>query len=372
VPVDSRRLLIVTPDFPPAPGGIQLLLGRLSERLAAEAVHVVTRGGREAPRREEDGARSIRRSALASPPALSLLAFNLLAIRRGLRVRPDAVLSGHVVAAPACAVLRAALRVPVVTYFHGDELAAYPALTRLAGRISARCIAVSRYTRDLAIRRGVPAERIAVVPPGVDAVRALPEGPGDAPARPTVITIARLADRYKGHDVMLEAIRRLVADVPDVEWVVVGDGPLRPELEARAAELGVEGNVRFAGRVDDGTRDRLLAGAHVFAMPSRLPPGGAGGEGFGIAYTEASARGLPCVGGRVAGALDAVEDGVTGILVDPTAPDELASALRTLLTDRELAARMGAAGRERARGYGWEVIAARVGDVIDEAIERAR
>ena len=99
-------------------------------------------------------------------------------------------------------------------------------------------------------------------------------------------------------------------------------------------------------------------------MPSRLPPEGLGGEGFGIAYLEAAAWGLPAVAGNVGGAADAVEDGVSGLLVDPTEPEAVAAALIELLSDESRAAALGEAGQERAQGYAWPRIAARVSDVL--------
>ena len=94
-------------------------------------------------------------------------------------------------------------------------------------------------------------------------------------------------------------------------------------------------------------------------MPSRLPPDG-GGEGFGIVYLEAAAHGLPVVAGNVAGARDAVQDGVTGLLVDPTDPRAVAGAATRLLLDPEERSRLGQSGAERAAEFAWPRIVARV------------
>jgi phosphatidyl-myo-inositol dimannoside synthase len=98
----------------------------------------------------------------------------------------------------------------------------------------------------------------------------------------------------------------------------------------------------------------------VLAMPSRLPAGGFAGEGFGIAYLEAGAYGKPVVAGNVGGALDAVLDGETGLLVDPLDPLAVADAIVALLRDDALAERLGAAGRRRAEQNTWPLVAARV------------
>ena len=120
----------------------------------------------------------------------------------------------------------------------------------------------------------------------------------------------------------------------------------------------------FLGRVDDAERDRWLDRAQVFCMPSRLPPEGTGGEGFGIVYLEAGAHGLPVIGGRVAGALDAVVDGRTGLLVDPVDHLAVAAAAIELLSNRSLAQRLGTQGRVHAEEHAWPRIAARVEELL--------
>jgi phosphatidyl-myo-inositol dimannoside synthase len=186
--------------------------------------------------------------------------------------------------------------------------------------------------------------------------------------RPTLLTVARLEHRYKGHDVLLEALGAIRARVPDVEWVVIGEGTLRPELEELARSRGLADCVRFLGAVSDGERNAWLRRADVVAMPSRLPGAGLAGEGFGIVYLEAAAYGKPVVAGNVGGALDAVGDGETGLLVDPTDAGAVAEAVATLLLDPELARRLGAAGAERAKGYAWPVIAKRLETVLLELL----
>jgi phosphatidylinositol alpha-1,6-mannosyltransferase len=228
-------------------------------------------------------------------------------------------------------------------------------------------VAVSGYTAELAVGLGATPARLAVIPPGVD-FNPLPSAL--RLRRPTVLTVSRIADRYKGHDVMVRALPLVRARVPDAQWVVVGDGPLRADIERLAAEHGVAEAIRFCGAVDNAARDRWLSRAHVFAMPSRVSDDRRTGEGFGIVYLEAGVHGLPVVAGRAGGALDAVVDGETGVLVDPTDHVQVAGALSDLLTNCERAARMGAAGRERARRFGWPEIAARLEALMADAAAR--
>jgi phosphatidylinositol alpha-1,6-mannosyltransferase len=359
------QALLITPDFPPALGGIQRLTHRLVSHLEQVRCRVVTLGAPSATAWDEGQDLDIRRAPEGRDRRVGIVRLNAAALAEARRFRPDVVLVMHIVAAPAAAVIRRLLGVPVVTYLHGLEVRARPRIAAMAVRSSDRIVAVSRYTAGLAAGVGAEQGRISIVPPGVD-WRDPPHG--DRFATPTVTTVARLENRYKGHDVVMRAMPLVRARVPGVEWVIVGDGSLRGEIERLAAMHGVRDAVRFCGAVADEERDRWLDGAHVFAMPSRLPAGGGAGEGFGIAYLEAGVHGLPVVAGSVGGALDAVVHGSTGLLVDPTDHVEVADAIARLLLDRASAAQMGHAGSDHAREFAWPRIASTVADLLADTV----
>lgn len=358
--MSRRRLAILTPDYPPTRGGIQYLLERLVLHLTAYDRLVVARGTGEASKTIEERVRVVR-TRRKRKGLVSLAALNRVALRECSRFRPDIVILGHVALAPTGALLRWLWRRPIVTYLHADELPGHPWLTRLALRTSSGTIAVSAYTRDLAAAFG-PMTNCKVIPPGVDYADA--PGNSDEGNPATVLTVARLSDVYKGHDVMLRAIALLQRSVPHVRWVVVGDGPLRAELEIEAQRQHLDGHVLFVGAVSDAERDAWYARAQVFAMPSRLPEHGKGGEGFGIVYLEAGMRGLPSVAGNVGGATDAVTHEETGLLVDPSSAEEISTALQRLLEDDLLRDRLGRQARAHALAMTWPRIAARVDEVL--------
>ncbi len=157
-----------------------------------------------------------------------------------------------------------------------------------------------------------------------------------------------------------------------MQWVVIGDGPLRGELEALARAHGVADSVRFLGALSDAERDTWLRRADLLAMPSRLPGAGRAGEGFGIVYLEAAAYGKPVVAGNVGGAVDAVLDGQTGLLVDPADPRAVGEAIATLLLDPDLAQRLGRAGAGRAQDSAWPLMAGASASVLLEQAAQAR
>lgn len=347
----GRRVLLATPDFPPLRGGIQLVMHRLAAGLEGET-RVVTLGSEGAAEFDRDsGLDVVRVARRAERNRLATTLLNAAAVREGFRFEPDLVVSGHAVTAPAASAMRRLRGVATVQYVYADEFRSRPRLTALAVRGASASVAVGEHGRRMAIASGADPRWARVMTPGVD-----PPGPvaAERADRPTVLTVARLAQAHKGHDRMVEAISRVRERVPGVRWVVVGDGPLRPELERAVEARGLSSAVLFTGALGDSERDGWLDRAHVFAMPSRLPPGGVGGEGFGIVYLEAGAHGLPVVAGAVGGALDAVDHEETGLLVDPNDPAAIADAIATLLLDPPLARRLGEAGRERARHSTWE------------------
>lgn len=360
------RLLILTPDYPPAPGGIQLMAHRYASGIAGFDTRVLTLSGPGAKEFDRESARAVRRvGANALPRSVRGGLLNGIAFADALRFRPDVTLCVHIVASPAAAAIRAVLGTPNVQIFHAEEIGARPKLAAFAIRHADEVIAVSRYTAGLIAATGATAASVRLISPGVD----IPSDPSAlAVDRPTFVTVARLEERYKGHDVLVRALALVHARVPDVHWVVIGDGSLRAGIEALARTYGVLGAISFLGTVADEQRNEWLRRAHLLAMPSRLPAGGFAGEGFGIAFLEAGAYGKPVVAGNVGGALDSVSDGESGLLVDPNDPVAVADAITRLLLDRELAARLGAAGQRRAQSYAWPVIVKRLEAVLLERL----
>jgi phosphatidyl-myo-inositol dimannoside synthase len=361
------RALVLTPDFPPGRGGIQTLVQRVVGGWRALDALVVTAGPAVGDNETCGVARVRRVEAFAAlGHRAAMLGLNGAGFLAGLRARPRVVLSLHVVVGPAAWAVSRVLSVPFVQYVHAREVVHRPRLARFVLRRAAAVIVVSRYAQSLALDCGAEPGRIRLIPPGVDPPASRS---GRRNGRPTVLTIARLEHEYKGHDVTLRAIARVRERVPDVLWVAIGDGPLRARYEDAAQALGLGESVRFLGSVDDSERDAWLDRAHAFAMPSRVPPEG-GGEGFGIVYLEAAAHGLPAIAGNAGGALDAVVDGQTGLLVDPRDEQAVADAIAGLLLDPEHAQELGLAAAARAHQFTWARAAGAVEDLLKEVATR--
>jgi len=216
--------------------------------------------------------------------------------------------------------------------------------------------AVSHYTKSILVREGVPPDHIKVILNGTDACKFHPNV-NTSPVRKrfsldgrrVILTVSRLEPR-KGVDLVLRGLGSLVKAFPDILYMVVGDGRERSRWTELAGELGLSEHVRFIHRIEEEEMIQLYAACDLFVLPCReLVEGGEvlDAEGFGIAFLEANACGKPVVAGRSGGAVDAVKDGETGLLVDPRDEKAISGAIELLLRDRALAERLGRNGRKR-------------------------
>jgi phosphatidylinositol alpha-1,6-mannosyltransferase len=205
--------------------------------------------------------------------------------------------------------------------------------------------------------------------PGVDTDTFHPDVSGeevrkkyDLSDRPTIVCVSRLVPR-KGQDMLIRALPAVKKRVPDAKLLIVSGGPDRDRL-AKVAR-GQEDDVIFTGSVPWESLPEHYAAGDVYAMPCRTRRQGLDVEGLGIVYLEASATGLPVVAGNSGGAPDAVRENETGYVVDGRDVPTIADRLVTLLTDRDLASRMGAAGRAWVeKEWRWDTQAERLTKLI--------
>jgi phosphatidylinositol alpha-1,6-mannosyltransferase len=258
---------------------------------------------------------------------------------------------------------------PYLCYVHGEELNLAATsrelawLTRRALRGAEMVIANSCNTERLLERGwGVPAERVRVLNPGVDADYFVP-APRDATRRarlgwgdrPVVLTVGRLQKR-KGHDVMIRALAEVRRSLPDVLYAIVGDGEERAALEHLVDAEGVRGHVKFQGELDDAGLRACYQQCDLFVLPNRQV--GQDIEGFGMVLVEAQACGRPVIGGASGGTAETMRVAETGFVVPCDTPDQLAAAVKGLLSDAPRRARMGEAGRVWAENqFDWKRLA---------------
>ncbi|MEV0133360.1 glycosyltransferase family 4 protein [Dactylosporangium sp. NPDC050688] len=364
--------LLVTNDFPPRPGGIQQFVHNLAVRQPAGSVVVYASTFRDAEKFDAEQPFEVVREAtgmLLPTPGVARRAAEL-ARAHGC----DSVWFGA--AAPLGLLAdglrrRAGVR-RVVALTHGHEVgwAALPGARTLLRRIGRGADVVTylgEYTRTrlarvldghTSLQRLAPGVDVDAYSPQVD--RHLVRARHHLTDRPVVVCVSRLVPR-KGQDVLIRALPLIQRAVPDAALLMVSGGPYRATLERLARETGVERDVVFTGSVSWAELPAHYAAGDVFAMPCRTRRRGLDVEGLGIVYLEASATGLPVVAGDSGGAPDAVREGETGFVVPGRDVPAVADRITTLLLDRALAARMGAAGRAWVESdWRWETQADRL------------
>jgi colanic acid/amylovoran biosynthesis glycosyltransferase len=303
--------------------------------------------------------------ARSAPQVPAFVTAEALAIRAAVRRFRPAVVHLHWIVPQGLAALAAARGVPwVVTALGGDVYALDdPASRMLKSAVVRRAAALTTMSEDMRARvvaLGAEPTRTHVVPMGADleTVRRLAAGVAREPGR--VLFVGRLVEK-KGAAVLLRALGGLPRELG---WTldVIGDGPLRAELEAAADGLPV----RFLGQQPRDALARAMASAEIIVVPS-LPASSGDQDGLPVALLEAMGLGSCVVASRMPGIDEAVEDGVSGLLVPPADPAALADALRALLADPGRRAALGAAAAARAEAFSMEATGARYVEILLDA-----
>jgi phosphatidylinositol alpha-1,6-mannosyltransferase len=358
-----RGTLIVTNDFPPRQGGIQSFVHGLAGLLPQVAVYAPAWDGAKA-------FDSRQPFPVARHPTSLMLPVPAVARRAVAALREyecDTVIFGA--AAPLgllAPTLRRAGATRLIALTHGHEAgwAMLPGARQLLHRIGDTVDVVTylgEYFRVRLARALSPpaAARMVRLAPGVDVATFRDARPAELPAGgPTVLCVSRLVPR-KGQDTLIRAWPAVRAAIPEARLLLVGDGPYRGELQRLAGQLNVAASVTFTGSVAD--LPGYYAAADVFAMPCRTRRAGLDVEGLGIVYLEASAAGLPVIGGDSGGAPDAILDGETGYVVPGRSVPALAERIIALLADPARARAMGQRGQAwTEQEWDWSRVAGRL------------
>jgi phosphatidylinositol alpha-1,6-mannosyltransferase len=369
----AGRSLLLTFDYPPTVGGIAVVLERFWRLAGHEGCLIL------APRvpgsEAVDASHPVRTVRFPSRGGAlgkwsTLLAGALCTAWWVLRWRPRLLIAGQVVRAGPIAWLYHRLTGhPYDLWVYGGETRDGFAGSARRDRLVRRCLRGARrlftnspFTTREMIDFGIDAARVTEVPLGVDGTIFRPAAADEVRRRYglddrlVILTVGRLIER-KGVDRMLDALAGLGDDLPPWTYLVVSDGPRRSALEEQARRLGLDDRVHFCGFVDDNELPAYYNACDLFAMPNREVrdpvEGSLSVEGFGIVFLEAAACGKPVIAGRSGGAVHAVDDGLSGLLVDGEDVGDIQAALQQL-ADADTRQRMGAAGRDFAARFDWQ------------------
>ncbi|HEY5438036.1 MAG TPA: glycosyltransferase family 4 protein [Acidimicrobiales bacterium] len=365
------RHLLVTNDYPPKTGGIQVYLHELWCRLEPGRAVVLTASSHEnAPAFDQASElviERVRAKTLFFPTRKARRTIESAIARHGVEL---------VLLDPAwpLGLLGPRLSVPYGVIVHGSEVTIPGRLPLIAStlryvlRRAAVIICAGSYP-EAEVRRNVAELTPAIiqVPPGVDTTRFVPLDPALRPQvraslglRPRsflVSSFSRLVPR-KGMDTLIKASARLQSEFPQLEVAIGGTGRDRKRLEQLASKL--QAPVTFLGRVDDDALGPWLGASDLMVMDCRSRWFGLEQEGFGIVFVEAAATGVAQIAGLSGGSHEAVQNNVTGLVVgDPRSDTLLAKAIRALALDDDRRSRFGRAAREVAVArFDWNALAA--------------
>jgi phosphatidylinositol alpha-1,6-mannosyltransferase len=378
-----KPALLITLDYPPRVGGVATYLSRLVDDFPIGGIRVLAQ--REGDTHAID---------VVSPAPL----YRRRLVTGWLRPRwlpaaywtdrfcrdepPSVILTSHILPLGRVArMIGRRRKIPYVIICHGMDVAL--ALKsgrkrRLAKPImadAALVVANSQFTAGLAEALGAAKEKIRVIPPSPSfpAYQTVPdERVAEIRSRFsldgwfTVLSAGRLVAR-KGFDTVIESVAGLKRLNRAVKCVIVGDGPERDRLEKLAARLEVSDRVVFAGYLNGQELAAAYTASDAFIMVPRAE--GPDIEGYGIVYIDAGVFGKPCIGSRSGGVPEAVIDGRTGILVNPSDVSGLAGAVTRLMDDLPLRERLGREARERVLGeFGSDRLARQFMAALDEAV----
>lgn len=232
----------------------------------------------------------------------------------------------------------------------------FPLRQRFFWRRARRIIAISNAIREALLAEGIQPERVIVIPSGVD-LDSLSANQGDSirhrlalPRNGQLAVSLGALTPEKDHSTLVAAAARLVRDLPDLHWVVVGDGPRRARLEAQIVDQGVQSRFHLVGHMADP--EQALTGADLYVLSSTS-------EGLGSSALAAMALGVPVVATRVGGIPDLLDSG-RGVMVEPRNPAALADAVHRVLTDSELRQELTRAARQELGRYSVDAMAERV------------
>lgn len=357
----TSKILCITNDFGPRAGGIETFVIGLIERFPFGSVVVYASAQGDTSAYDHKWLKDFGVEVIRDKSKILLPTFRVgRAVRKLARERKiEKVFFGA--AAPLGLLAHGLKRegvARIVALTHGHEVwwsKVWPftwAMRRIAAGVDILTY-LGEFTRR-AISRAISKKAqssMVRIAPGIDTEHFAPVDANslrrelELDGKRVVVSVGRLVHR-KGQDTLVEALPEILKSFPNVHLLFVGVGPHLEYIHKRAIQLGVLEHISFVGRVQYSELPRFICVGEVFAMPSRSRLAGLEVEGLGIVYLEASACGLPVVGGLSGGAPDALLEGETGYAVDGRNPSAVAAGIIKVLSDPDKAKAMGLRGRQ--------------------------
>ena len=368
-----KKNLLITIDFPPQKGGVANYLANFSEYLS----NIIVLANEQPQAQSFDSHRKfkiIRANLYYQYFWPRWLKIYFIAKKIIAKDNIDQLIISHILPIGYVALL---LKKPFVVILHGYDLLNTQKniwkkfLAKLILSKAKYIIVNSQYTKTETLKLGNWEDKIRIVYPCphitpaqmVEAEKQIIYNELDLYHKKILLSVGRVVER-KGFDKVIMALPELIDKVPNLIYLIVGNGDYIKKLEALAEKLQIRGNVIFIANSNDRQLACYYALANIFIMPSRLEKK-TDVEGFGTVYLEAALFGKPAIAGNSGGAGEAVINNQTGILVDPQNVQEIKEAVLNLLADPELSNKLGVQAKQRAEAeFQWPKQLNKIKDII--------
>jgi phosphatidylinositol alpha-1,6-mannosyltransferase len=380
-----EKVLFITNDFPPQSGGIETFIAGLIAQLPKDSVVVQTSRQDNLDGQEEYDQKIFDNHGVVVVRDRQ----KILLPTRNLRKRVAGTIHAHSIktvvfgASVPLGLLAPSLRKlgvqRIVAITHGHEVwwSKVPIFSNALRKVAKHVdymTHLGEFTKGQIAKALNPSDirKLISLPPGVDIHHFTP---GVKPEylmdryglakKKVILCLGRIVQR-KGQDVLIDAMVTLQETNPEAVLLIVGTGNYERTLHRKVLKLNLENSVKFLGRIPYHELPDHLRLADIFASPTRDRFGGLEVEGLGIVYLEASAAGVAVLAGSSGGAPDAVQQGITGFIVNGRDRGEITRSLREMLDNSARTAHMGEQGREwMEREWSWEIIGARFRSLLD-------
>ena len=369
----TLNALVLAQDFPPIPGGVSVYIENLYKNWKGSVVILAPDSSDPLKTKFPDNITikrlpmDLRRGGL-KPYFQRQIRLYMASLKLLKKENLKYTHCTHIASGLVALILKKIHSIPYVIYTYGSEITGQPGfirynLAKLILRNAYHIITMSEFTKKAIMNYGIPDKKIKFLV-GVEVDRfsknrkkLVTKKKYNIDGDPILLTVARLVE-HKGIDTVIKALPEIIKLHPKLTYLIVGEGPYRSCLEKLSSKLKVERHIKFVGNIP---HDKLQSESEafyticdLFVMVSRNI-NNLEAEGFGIVFLEAGLSRKACIGGKSGGIFDAVIDGITGKLVDPNDPGEVASVVLALLNNRETANQMGENGYKRAiQHFNWQ------------------
>jgi phosphatidylinositol alpha-1,6-mannosyltransferase len=401
-----KNTLLITKFFPPERGGIQSYLYNLVLNLPNDKIFVFTHRSPDESQRlspalaktpkfdQQQPLKIIRTNFQNWLRYLHLTTFYLFSKTKKIikQEKIEKILCGHLpIAGPLAFFIKRTYNLPYFIFTHGLEIFSikklgkqrqglFKTVMQEVEKIIATTDFMANYLKK---EYGIKNEKIVKIPPGIDSKIFKPFRNDEmsetnfvrnnrfrfaqsvTPNTKIILTCGRLVVR-KNHISVIRALPKIIKEIPNILYLITGQGPEEQNLKNEVKKLHLENYVKFLSAVSQEDLPALYNLAHIFVMPARDIPEKGDIEGFGVVFLEAAACGLPCIGGQSGGQGEAIENGKTGLLVNPESIDDVASAILKILKSPNLAKKMGETGRNRIiKQFNWKLQTDKLKNILE-------